>query len=81
MSNFKSGSSANDVDIYGGFTNKLASLYDNSGNEDEAFQNVIKNSSYGRKNTTTPKFNWVILFFIEIWNINSVNLSSRLVNA
>lgn len=59
MSSFKvNNSSGNEVDLYGGFTNKLA-LYDSNAMEDEAYQNVIKNSSYGRKNTTTPKFGWV----------------------
>lgn len=63
MNNFKGNSTQNEVDIYGGFNNKLATLYDENANEDEAFQNVIKNSSYGKRNTTTPKFGWVRIFF------------------
>jgi hypothetical protein len=62
MNNFK----ANEVDIYGGFTNKLATLYDENANEDEAFQNVIKNSSYGKRNMTTPKFGLVIIYWFGI---------------
>lgn len=44
-----------DADIYAGFTNRAAEIFqlDN----DDSFQNALKTSSYGRKNTT-PSSVW-----------------------
>lgn len=53
-----SGSRAREVDLYSGFNKNVVNLYDESGNEDEAYQNALKVSSYGKRNTT-PKTNWV----------------------
>lgn len=51
-------SASKEVDIYSGFTKNL-SLLDETVHEDEGYQNALKVSSYGKRNTTTPKMNWV----------------------
>lgn len=51
-----SGNRTREVDLYSGF-NKTSLLVE-SVNEDEAYQNALKVSSYGKRNTT-PKTNWV----------------------
>lgn len=53
----KSGSKIREVDIYGGFNKNAIALIDDK--EDETFQNALKVSSYGKRNTTTPKTNWM----------------------
>lgn len=42
-------------DIYSGFTKNSTDFYGFNANEDEAFKNALKVSSYGKKNAT-PKF-------------------------
>lgn len=51
-------SASKEVDIYSGFTKNL-SLLDETVHEDEGYQNALKVSSYGKRNTVTPKMNWV----------------------
>lgn len=51
-----SGNRIREVDLYSGFNKNVANLYEQ--NEDEAYQNALKVSSYGKRNTT-PKTNWV----------------------
>lgn len=53
-----SGNRVREVDLYSGFTKNL-NLYDESVNEDEAYQNALKVSSYGKRNTTPKTTNWV----------------------
>lgn len=53
-----SGSKVREVDLYSGFNKNVVNLYDESVNEDEAYQNALRVSSYGKRNTT-PKTNWV----------------------
>lgn len=53
-----SGSRVREVDLYSGFNKNVVNLYDENVNEDEAYQNALKVSSYGKRNTT-PKTNWV----------------------
>lgn len=55
-----SGSRVREVDLYSGFNKNVVNLYDGTVNEDEAYQNALKVSSYGKRNTT-PKTNWVKL--------------------
>lgn len=52
-----SGNRVREVDLYSGFNKNLMQLY-NENQDDEAFQNAVKVSSYGKRNTTTPKTNW-----------------------
>jgi intraflagellar transport protein 88 len=52
----KSGSKIREVDIYGGFNKNAIAIIDDK--EDETFQNALKVSSYGKRNTT-PKTNWI----------------------
>lgn len=47
-----------EVDLYSGFNKNIVTLYDENVNQDEAYQNALKVSSYGKRNTT-PKTNWV----------------------
>lgn len=48
-----------EVDIYSGFNKNVMNLYDDAANQDDvAYQNALKVSSYGKR-TTTPKTNWV----------------------
>lgn len=42
-------------DIYSGFTNRVADLFELDNND--SFQNALKTSSYGKKNTT-PSSVW-----------------------
>lgn len=53
-----SGNRVREVDLYSGFNKNVVNLYEQ--NEDEAYQNALKVSSYGKRNTT-PKTNWVSL--------------------
>lgn len=53
-----SGNRVREVDLYSGFNKNNITLFDENVNEDEAFQNALKVSSYGKRNTT-PKTNWV----------------------
>lgn len=53
-----SGGRAREVDLYSGFNKNVVNLYEETVNEDEAYQNALKVSSYGKRNTT-PKTNWV----------------------
>ncbi|ETN65597.1 tetratricopeptide repeat protein 10, tpr10 [Anopheles darlingi] len=47
-----------DDDIYGGFNTGVANkLFNYDAKEDQAFQNAVRTSSYGKK-ATTPKFFW-----------------------
>lgn len=55
-----SGSKVREVDLYSGFNKNVVNLFDSSTNEDEAYQNALRISSYGKRNTT-PKTNWVSL--------------------
>lgn len=57
-----SGNRVREVDIYSGFNKNVVNLYEE--NEDEAYQNALKVSSYGKRNTT-PKTNWVSDAIIE----------------
>lgn len=52
-----SGNRVREVDLYSGFNKNLMQIY-NENQDDEAFQNAVKVSSYGKRNTT-PKTNWV----------------------
>lgn len=54
-----SGNRVREVDLYSGF-NKNA-LFDEAADGDEAYQNALKVSSYGKRNTTPNKANWVRL--------------------
>ncbi|CRK98321.1 CLUMA_CG011683, isoform A [Clunio marinus] len=51
-----SGNRVREVDLYGGFNKNISNLYEE--NEDEAYQNALKVSSYGKRNST-PKTNWI----------------------
>jgi intraflagellar transport protein 88 len=53
-----SGNRVKEVDLYSGFNKNVANLYDDNFNHDEDYQNAIKVSSYGKRNTT-PKTNWM----------------------
>lgn len=53
-----SGNRIREVDLYSGFNKNAATLYDDNANQDEAYLNALKVSSYGKRNTT-PKTNWV----------------------
>ena len=46
-----------DDDIYGGFSGVTNKLFNYDAKEDQAFQNAVRTSSYGKK-ATTPKFFW-----------------------
>lgn len=72
-----SGSRVREVDLYSGFNKNIVNLYDGSVNEDEAYQNALKVSSYGKRNTT-PKTNWVKLV-IKSFRVDSnrFNLDQR----
>lgn len=52
----KSGAKIREVDIYSGFNKNAIAIIENK--EDEAFQNALKVSSYGKR-MTTPKTNWI----------------------
>lgn len=52
----KSGAKFREVDIYGGFNKNAIAIIENK--EDEAFQNALKVSSYGKR-MTTPKTTWI----------------------
>lgn len=54
-----SGNRVREVDLYSGFNKSLMTVYNEANQDDEAYQNAIKVSSYGKRNTT-PKTNWVI---------------------
>jgi hypothetical protein len=51
-----SGNRVREVDLYSGFNKNVVNFIDE--NEDEAYKNALKVSSYGKR-TTTPKNNWV----------------------
>lgn len=51
-----SGNRVREVDLYSGFNKTVVNLQEED--EDEAYQNALKVSSYGKRNTT-PKTNWV----------------------
>jgi hypothetical protein len=53
-----SGNRVREVDLYSGFNKSLMTVYNEANQDDEAYQNAIKVSSYGKRNTT-PKTNWV----------------------
>lgn len=53
-----SGNRVREVDLYSGFNKSLMTIYNEANHDDEAYQNAIKVSSYGKRNTT-PKTNWV----------------------
>lgn len=53
-----SGNRIREVDLYSGFNKSLMTVYNEANQDDEAYQNAIKVSSYGKRNTT-PKTNWV----------------------
>lgn len=53
-----SGNRVREVDLYSGFNKNLMQIYNENQDDDEAFQNAVKVSSYGKRNTT-PKTNWV----------------------
>jgi intraflagellar transport protein 88 len=52
------GNRVKEVDIYSGFNKNVVTLYDENANQDEGYQNALKVSSYGKRNTT-PKTNWM----------------------
>lgn len=53
-----SGNRVREVDLYSGFSKNVVTLHDENVNQDEAYQNALKVSSYGKRNTT-PKTNWM----------------------
>lgn len=55
-----SGNRVREVDLYSGFNKSVMTIYNEATQDDEAYQNAIKVSSYGKRNTT-PKTNWVRL--------------------
>lgn len=63
-----SGNRVREVDLYSGFNKNLMQIYNENQDDDEAFQNAVKVSSYGKRNTT-PKTNWVGFQRIQsVWN-------------
>lgn len=64
-----SGNRVREVDLYSGFNKNLMQIYNENQDDDEAFQNAVKVSSYGKRNTT-PKTNWVGFQRIRsVWNL------------
>lgn len=53
-----SGNRVKEVDLYSGFNKNVVTLYDENVNQDEGYQNALKVSSYGKRNST-PKTNWM----------------------
>ena len=54
----KSGNRVREVDLYSGFNKNVMTVYNEVNQDDEAYQNAIKVSSYGKRNST-PKTHWV----------------------
>lgn len=54
----RSGNKVREMDLYSGFKKNVVTMFDENVNEDEAYQNALKVSSYGKRNTT-PKTSWV----------------------
>lgn len=70
-----SGNRVREVDLYSGFNKNVVNLYEQ--NEDEAYQNALKVSSYGKRNTT-PKTNWVSLSGREKVELNLKNYFNQI---